>query len=130
MCLTINRFYHPRLKPKTAKKDIPCYKLVDFCGKNVSTPYYDIQIDQFTVIDGLKADVFHLNPLGLNIHHGIHTFRTREKAEEHAEIHPTRAILACYIPKGSKYWVGKNKDYASDKIKFNHWHKHTDDGEF
>lgn len=131
MCLTVSRFHHPTLKPKTAKRDIPCYKVVEFTNKGVETPYYAIRIDNYTIRLGMQPDSFPEEPfLEEQVRHGIHSFRTRKKAEEHAAAFTNCAVLACHIPKGSKYWVGKDKDYASSYIKFNHWHKHTFDGEF
>ena len=39
MCLIVNKFRHWNKKPKTAKKDILCYKVLEFRNFILTTPF-------------------------------------------------------------------------------------------
>lgn len=142
MCLKIDRLHHPFLRPKVARKNIPCYKVVvlkPYCEIVILDPL-SVEDSKFTIITsimetplntkclrvtGVKAeeyDYIHFKQRSNKevIHGGaIHSFKTFEKCIEYQDgILGITAILRAYIPKGTKYYIGRDGDYASEMIKF------------
>lgn len=126
MCLTIKRIKHLTLKPKKAKKDIIVYKILRsnlLLGKNMYyTPFRLCIVD---IKEPLICDVFdtpHLSDREYIINFGIHTYKNIRSIKKKYNIsHIPKgsfAIFKCIIPKGTLYWVGKNGEYASERIEF------------
>lgn len=135
MCLEVSRIHHPFLKPKVARKDIPCFKLLSVETKK-EFPYapYDTFIlhtpiaikaieeeDIFVSLQGDNPDSWKTKKRDYIGGGAIHSFRTYKEARK-MQTHNTNyfecIILLAYIPKGTKYYIGKDNDYASEMIKF------------
>lgn len=142
MCLRISRWHHPFLKPKVARKDIPCYKVLNLKLLNKEalkyTPYKNLDawsivtpcveeiITKETIWSGLYVDERWGNRLfpSNNIDKdtvitvgAIHSYSYRTKLEALPPSLNYIRVMA-YIPKGTKYYIGKDGDYASEMIKF------------
>lgn len=134
MCLIVNRFRHWQLKPKVAKKDILCYKIleIDTADKTykrlIRTPYQSELIKSFDKCitpDYFQNEGFKMGKQ-LIIEYGIHSFRNITAAKNrNLELLIDRpfndiqyVIAFCYIPKGTKYWIGKDGDYCSECLMF------------
>jgi len=116
MCLTVKRIRHLNGKAKVAKRNIPCLKVLYMCsnGKLV-TPYMWKSIEQNEIVHGLFADKFVDQTRFALIKNGIYSYKpTRRVLANLGEI-----AIAAYIPKGTKYWIGKDGEYVSECIKFN-----------
>ncbi len=120
MCLEVSRFRHPTMKPKKARRDIPCYKglLMRFDGK-LKTPWMETDVEKLDIERGLCADCFQTVPVKLDgcyvIERAVHTWKRPPKL-----VHARGILIRCYIPKGTLYWRGKKGEYASETIMFNH----------
>ena len=119
MCLTINPRKHQNNKPRVAKKDIRCYKILYF-DKDINK-YYTPMMHFEVTSNILECESFSKKPTNNEVYYGIHTFYN---------------ILGCFIsfltirffdkihicikrsiiPKGTKYWVGKGGCYCSERI--------------
>ena len=131
MCLIVNRFRHWQLKPKVAKKDIFCYKILEIdtasYRKLIRTPYQGDLINNFDkcITPDYFQEKFKMGKQ-LIIEHGIHSFRNITAAKnKNLELligclrnNIQYVIAFCYIPKGTKYWIGKDCDYCSECLMF------------
>ena len=141
MCLRISRWHHPFLKPKIARTDIPCYKVLLFNnvhGSNlkdtkfqglelwrIETPQIRMLITQNTFYEGLIAEgypsILELNNMYKEneVRQGaIHSFSYKKLKKLQILYSYNYVVLLAYIPKGTKYYIGKDGDYASEMIKF------------
>jgi len=141
MCLRISRWHHPFLKPKIARKDIPCYKVLLFSnvhGSNlkdtkfqglelwrIETPQTGRLVTQNAFYEGLIAEgypsILELNNMYKENEVGqgaIHSFSYKKLKKLQILCSYNYAVLLAYIPKGTKYYIGKDGDYASERIKF------------
>lgn len=127
MCLIVNKIRHLRLKPKIAKKDILCYKVLtlksdDIQELRLTSPYMGDTVFSYKSTNCDKkcliADHFEEHPrLAENkfvIHHAIHSYRKIDDVI----IYNNQIVVCAYIPKGTKYWVGKHGEFASERINF------------
>lgn len=130
MCLYKDKKHHPFNKPLVADKDIVCYKaliqslpdspdifLTPFQLEPIRIPVYiNCQIP-FIARDDNKFCSFWKHKLGFSriVESGfIHTFK-----EKHSiSLRRYGFIFKCIIPKGVKYFIGTDNDYASERIIF------------
>lgn len=138
MCLVVLERCHPTLQPLIAEEDITCYKVLEemddgafrtpyrevIISNNVlSSEYFQnvptkIQDEYFAIYNGFHTSNF-------RIEKGIHSFKTLETAKEEIFILNTCLRDAAFyivkeaiIPKGVKYWVGRNNELCSERIVF------------
>lgn len=129
MCLIVNRKLCPK-GYKIAKKRIPCYKIL----LKRKDGLFETPMQRYLVpsTGHLIADKFQEEPhcnfprYNAYVEHGIHSYTTLEKAKK------TKAVLGyfgdkfidgivikkAYIPKDTKYWVGEQHEFCSEKIVF------------
>lgn len=120
MCLVVNKLRHWCNKPKIAKRDICCYKVFLSVKDNTFiSPYQYSELNWYQIRDYYESKVF--NEVHTDKYHcvsnAIHSYKTYKLAKSKSD--ENAIIIACYIPKGTKYWIGKYGDYASERIKFN-----------
>lgn len=123
MCLVINRIRHLRLKPKIARKDILCYKIlkINYYDNSDSvklvTPFQREPVFSHPDEHCLIADNFEEHPNLVEnefvIHHGIHSYRKNAICRNYGDM-----VVCAYIPKGAKYWIGKYGEFVSERICF------------
>lgn len=114
MCLNISRFRHPTLKPKKARRNIPCYKILSMRPNGrLETPYWDTPVTFDDVDNGLRADFFQTTPTDMCIEHAIHSYKRPPVC-----YFTNCIVVKCYIPRGALYWSGR-EEYASEMIVFN-----------
>lgn len=130
MCLIKDKKHHPFNRPLVADEDIVCYKVlfqyfVDF-PDILRTPYQyqkiriqvylDYQIP-FTAWDEHEFRSFWRHKLGFSrvVESGfIHTYRDNHSILSFRNEY----VFKCIIPKGTKYFIGVDNDYASERIIF------------
>lgn len=125
MCLTKNKAYHPHNRPLKAKEDIVCYKaLISTYVPNLfRTPIMETELNvkfymEFQIPYKAKKDnsflffTQHILGMGSVASDGfIHTLSSSCTC-------PGYAVFKCIIPKGTKYFIGNDGDYASEQIVF------------
>ena len=121
MCLKLSRFRHPTMKPKKARRNIPCYKvLVMWEDGKLMTPFTDTLVAFDDIDNGLRADFFQTIPeeygSGVYIENAIHSYK--RPPTNHIRNFANSIVVKCYIPKGTLYWCGRG-EYASEMIRFN-----------
>lgn len=125
MCLIVDRKQCPN-GYKIAKKNIPCYKvLLKTSSGRFETPHMRKTVNTKTSIE---ADSFQKNPnMNEYIKKGIHSCTNLERAYmlQNAYFNSINNYVYCgvviqkaYIPKGTKYWVGENHEFCSERIVF------------
>lgn len=130
MCLIKDKKHHLFNRPLVADEDIVCYKVLT---KNawdspdiLRTPYQyqkiriqvylDYQIP-FTAWDEHEFCSFWRHKLGFSrvVESGfIHTYRDNHSIP----LYKKEFVFKCIIPKGTKYFIGVDNDYASERIIF------------
>lgn len=132
MCLYIDEKIHGPLKRiKKAKEDIVCYKVLCIRNGNLFTPYTADEVPSQIykgelpmVGEPLKSRrffrrIFHSDLIEEGY---IHTFRTEQCAHNTTRYFERRGIetriFKCVIPKGTYYYQGIERDYASEYIIF------------
>lgn len=130
MCLYIdNKIHGPFRRIKKAKEDIVCYKVLRVYNKNLFTPYTADEVPSQIykgelpmVSEPLKGRrffrrIFHSEFIGEGY---IHTFRVKQCALNTVRYFERRGIetriFECVIPKGTYYYQGIERDYASEQI--------------
>lgn len=117
MCLTVKRIRHLNGKPKIAKRNIPCFKVLYMhTSGRLCTPFQNTPVKRDSIESGLYADSLDFMING-EIYHGIHSYKDARKA--FGTTIYCDCIVCAYIPKGTKYWIGKGGVYVSECIKFN-----------
>lgn len=123
MCLFKDKNFHPHNRPLIAERDIPCYKKLQQVKKDIYiTPILDIKVPIECIQDKVpfKAIIFdklsfiwrHVFGFSVLVEDGfIHSF---QKDDEYRMYD----VFKCIIPKGTKYFVGREGDYASERIIF------------
>jgi hypothetical protein len=104
-----------------AKRNIVCYKYFVVTHGGFRSPYtkkfWGSEI--FSIGACLKPDSFDQMPdKNGEITNGIHSYRKLQfgwlgwlyRAE------PNGVLITCWIPKGARYWIGKDNDYCSDRL--------------
>lgn len=99
---------------KVAKKDIECIKWLDKDNKNFISPYQCMIYKLGSTYEAKFS--FHND----TIEEGIHAFRgTRvwyTKYFKSSTVCKTDVFVKAIIPKGTKYYVGKNYDIVAEKM--------------
>lgn len=147
MCLIVDRNKHKELKCKIAKEDIPCYKflILDEGNHKFVTPFRNTEITfgedslvsnkfdevpivkRFLTID--PSNNHKIGPYGTDdiITYGIHAYTDLNTAIaeswkfdvwNYPIIIGDVVILFCYIPKGTKYWIGQENTICAEKLFF------------
>lgn len=131
MCLTKNKTHHPHNKPLIAKEDIICYKKLYLSSENtLVTPYTKIVIPKKCVQKNkrkripFKAEILnkfefiwrHILGFSNIVTDGF--IHTRSLTVPYYELSHGDRVFKCIIPKGTKYFIGKDDDYASEQIIF------------
>lgn len=129
MCLLVDFYMHPDAKPLIAEKNIPCYKLVELEKPSITINKSAYRIiapcmrnDIFVHCASVyySATEFQTKPIDGEITKAIHSLRTNpfegDRLMPLAQLN--RRLMCAYIPKGTKYWIGKDNDYASECIYF------------
>jgi hypothetical protein len=125
MCLIKNKKHHPFNHPLIAKEDIICYKVLSPSSKpyHFSTPIIGDEINTIIHMElqipykakkpsSISFFIGHVLGVSNTVTEGfIHTFSV-------CYPHSAYALFKCVIPKGTKYFVGKDGDYASEQIIF------------
>lgn len=123
MCLIKDKKYHPFNRPLIAERDIPCYKKLQQVRKDVYiTPVLDIKVPieciqgkvpfEATILDKFSFIWRHILGFGNLVENGfIHSFQEDDEYRMYE-------VFKCIIPKGTKYFIGKENDYASERIIF------------
>lgn len=123
MCLFKNKAYHPHNRPLIAKEDIVCYKKLHECENNIYvTPctYTRIPIEciqdkvpfKAKIINKFKFIWRHVFGFSNLVEDGfIHTLQ-KDYGHRNCE------TFKCIIPKGTKYFIGYEMDFASERIIF------------
>lgn len=123
MCLIKDRGFHPKNQPLIAEKDIICYKKLDQIGENTyTTPYALTQIPleciqnkvPFKAVIRHKLTFIWRHILGFSdcVEDGfIHTLQEDDGYRSYV-------TFKCIIPKGTKYFIGRGRVYASEQIIF------------
>lgn len=125
MCLIVNKKLCPN-GYKIAKKNIPCYKvLLKKHSGRFETPYIRQTVD---IKIGIEADSFQKKPdIGNRIMKGVHSCTNLERAyilqntyfnSINNYVYCGVVILKAYIPKGTRYWIGENHEFCSERIVF------------
>lgn len=123
MCLLKAKRLHPFNRPLVAKEDIVCYKKLYQFTKNVYfTPCTKVQVPieciqhkvPFEAQILSKSEFIWRHILGFSncVEDGfIHSFQESGYSSSFM-------TFKCLIPKGTKYFVGMQGDYASERIIF------------
>ena len=129
MCLIIDKKQCPK-GYKIAKKNILCYKmLLVTIGGNLETPTMRCRVStpESLVADTFQTEAYCDFPEGIEyVEKGIHSYTTLKKAKQIKEswecclssFYKKVIIKKAYIPKGTKYWVGKGHEFCSERIVF------------
>ena len=123
MCLFKDKGFHPHNRPLIAKEDIVCYKKLQLVGNNIYiTPFTDTQVPIECIQDKVPFEAIILHKFNFIWRHifgfgnlvvdgFIHTFQEDDGRRSYK-------VFKCIIPKGTKYFIGKERDYASERIIF------------
>ena len=123
MCLFKSKGLHSHNRPLIADRDITCYKKVQQVGKNAYiTPCTDTPIPieciqnkvpfEAQILSKFKFIWRHVFGFSRFVEDGfIHTHQEDNKSI-------TLEVFECIIPKRTKYFVGIQGDYASERIIF------------
>ena len=125
MCLFKDKKHHPFNKPLIAKEDIVCYKQLETShftdGYVTPCTYSVVPAECLKKKVPFKAKI--LNKFEFIWRHvlGFSNIVTDGFIHTHVYV-PGRSFLyynfQCIIPKGTKYFIGNNDDYASEQIIF------------
>ena len=129
MCLIKDEKHHPFNRPLIAEEDIVCYKqlYVDYKGETF-TPYTSILVPTKCIQKNkkkrvpFKAEILnkwefiwrHVFGFSNVVADGfIHTFSS---APLYCSLGWGDRVFQCIIPKGTKYFIGLDGEYASEQI--------------
>lgn len=119
MCLIIYHPYQPkffvRLKARTARRDIICYKRLYKTKEGLTTPYRHLKVDtSLPLIADFLGFAKEMQDFYM-VTHGIHTY---------VDLYPpyisgNYILYQCIIPKGTRYYISYDKtEYCSERIHF------------
>lgn len=123
MCLIKDKVFHRHNRPLIADRDIPCYKKLQQVGKNTYiTPITDTQVPieciqdkvpfEAQILSKFKFIWNHILGFGRFVEDGfIHSFQEDDGYRLYE-------VFKCIIPKGTKYFIGYEGEYASERIIF------------
>lgn len=131
MCLIKNKKHHPFNRPLIAEEDIVCYKQLCVNRLNeIVTPYEKIPVPTKCIQKNIKkripfkAEILNKfefiwrHVLGFSniVTDGfIHTFSL---SVPYRDLFYGDRVFKCIIPKGTKYFIGEDNEYASEQIIF------------
>lgn len=101
----------------TAKTDILVYKCLDFYGINYCTPFMYMLVNFNNGRAELKSQLIKTDKNCVEI--GIHSYFNKNNAVATSRLfHATHGTSTHYaiIPKGSRYYIGKDDDTASERL--------------
>jgi hypothetical protein len=128
MCLDLKKFGHRNNEPKVAKKDIVCYKMFKLTENGLESPFRHTKWNKDKIKNCcITADCFqttpHISPDGSRyITNGLHCYRHSPysddpyKTFQYRLLYPDCIVVMCVIPSGSRYWIGRDDDYCSEKL--------------
>lgn len=134
MCLIVNKMFASSEearnyfnKPLIAKKDIKVYKILENLNKNKTTGYSPFKYMkykkgfQYTESHfNMNIEEYYTSLYELCINQGLHAYI--KKNSEGLKCHLSQfsysspEIIEMYIPKGSKYFLGKDGEIVSDNL--------------
>lgn len=123
MCLYKAKKYHPFNRPLIAKEDIICYKQLETVHFRYVTPcaYSMVPTECFNKKIPFKAVIIDKAQFIWRHILGFSNVVTDGFIHSHVD-NPSPYFLyttfKCIIPKGTKYFVGEHRDYASEQIIF------------
>lgn len=131
MCLCVDLNYHKVKKEKpialVAKQTILVHKMIEIDGRKLFTPYSCMPINFNDDEYGMffyKTTRFSFEEYAMKKYYvikGIHTFAEIEDAEDSLRFLSTNCgsnvkLYNAVIPKGSKFFIGKDGDIASSNL--------------
>jgi len=117
MCFSVHQNHR---QPKTAKRDIVCYKTLLKGNVSVIQDFKYRIGKRYVLADGL-ADGLHVTvnlslSMGGDIAVGFHSYSSMRKTKAH--VSRMKLPYRCVIPKGSTYYFNPSRhEYVSDSIK-------------
>lgn len=124
MCLDKNKKYHPFNRPLIAKEDIVCYKQLQITsfGEYV-TPYTYVKVPIECLKNKVPFKAIILNKSKFIWKHILGFSNVADNGFIHSYLyipwhHWLYTNFKCIIPKGTKYFIGQDGDYASEQIIF------------
>lgn len=125
MCLFKDKKHHPFNKPLIAKEDIVCYKQLETSrftdGYITPCTYAEVPAECLKKKVPFKAEI--INKFMFIWRHVLGFSNIVTDGFIHSYVHiPSPSffyyIFKCIIPKGTKYFIGNNHDYAYEQIIF------------
>lgn len=117
MCLIVKDLHKSY---SVAKRNIPCYKILrQIPDGSLITPYQRMHVNQYMP---LTCEYFQKGYfIGGIVYMGIHSFNLymdiREEVKRlQSSTTDKIGYVKAYIPKGTKYWLGDNHDFCSERI--------------
>lgn len=118
MCLTVRRFHVSK-----ARKNIPCYKVLNKEGRKLFTPYRRVPFTEVPLekdAPDTNWGIPFLTEIGIGY---IHVFKENPQYKYAKKKGIKVERYNAYIPKGTKYWKGiqphGESGYASKEVKLN-----------
>jgi hypothetical protein len=104
---------------KTNNSTITAYKILRITNKGYETPYqnYPIELNTHYYNEGENKFTFFKDYSNmLELHQGLHAYTSFKKAKSRCGP-GNRVVVKCIIPKGSEYFINKNKhEICSDNL--------------
>ena len=129
MCLCVDLNYHKVKKDKpialVAKQTILVHKMIETDGRKLFTPYSCMPInfkdDEYGMFFYKTTRFSFLGNYYYYVERGIHAFTEIEVAEDSLRFLSTNCgekvkLYNAVIPKGSKFFIGKDGDIASSNL--------------
>lgn len=127
MCLWANSNFNKRRKPSIARKDITCYKTLDYGLGGYCTPYRCMPFKEgLNIADGPQD--YKYSACGIRGNYKkiikveggyIHAYTTLENACNKRYYNARMLFVAeCVIPKGTEYWRGFNGEICATQMVF------------
>lgn len=112
MCLIVKGL------PKIAKKDIVAYKVLEYKGELIATPFQNMYIEfDRKYVDQTLEKIDCLNSLSIGVYHLFSSFADAEvfrvyAQKEYSDYGPfcsTFKVVKAIIPKGTKYYIDRTE---------------------
>jgi len=123
MCLVKDPKHHLFNRPLIAKEDIVCYKQLDKIRNTYITPCTSSRVPIECIQGKVPFKATILNKIKFIWKHvlGLSDVVTDGFIHSHVYVHDPSFLFVtfkCIIPKGTKYFIGIDRDYASEQIIF------------
>ena len=125
MCLTVNKKLHPGKKPLVAKQDMYTFKVCRNLSEDKKVCFSFYKRAQQPLGKLLKSNMDSVDRYN-EIEKGLHSLQIKNNIDSNGlgthtfDLYPiytsSISILLCKIPKGSKYFIGRQKDIVSNKL--------------